>query len=234
MTNNAASGWPWNNQNGQPAKSSAIDVPKGFNLDYDLPSFVKTGLGLTLTAERGTTATGYAWTGAVISSHPDTHFGDTQGFTFQDAYVEVSAKLPYAGNGSWPAIWFLAGPGGNGAEIDLQEGGFLDGSAVDPDEVFACNLHSHGNSQYFVNTGEKLSAAYHTYALAYKQGKYVKMYLDGKLMCAYNYNIPTGPYFILLNNRVASAKTKSWHSYSTSTASPNHMRVAYVKVYNLR
>jgi Glycosyl hydrolases family 16 len=234
ITDNAATGWPWNTLSGQPADSSAVDRPKGNYLDYDLPSFIGTGAGLKLTARAGTTAAGFKWTGAVVSSYPDDHFGSTQGFTFQDAYVEVKAKLPYTGNGSWPAIWFLAAPGGSGAEIDLHEGGFLDG-AVDPDRIFACHLNSTGNVQHFVDTGVNLSASDHTYAMAYKQGQYVRMYLDGKLMCSYTKNIPTGPYFIILNNGVASAQTASWHSQvDASTASPNQMRVAYVKVYSLK
>ncbi len=233
ITDDSAEGWPWSTENGQPSESSAISGPYGFNLDYDQPSFVRTGSGLTLAARAGTTAEGYRWTGAVISSYPDDNFVSTQGFTFRDAFVEVRAKLPYTGNGSWPAIWFLAGPGGNGAEIDLHEGGFLDGS-VNPDRVFACNLHSAGNVQYLIDTGFNLSAAYHTYGMAYEQGEYVKMYLDGRLMCSYTANIPEGPYFIILNNSVASKGTDSWHSQvDSSTPSPNEMSVAYVKVYEL-
>lgn len=233
ITDNAANGWPWNTAKGQPTNSSAISKAGSYYLDYDLPSFISTGTRLTLEAKKGSTARGFTWTGAVISSYPDTHFGSMQGFTFQDAYVEVSAKLPYTGNGSWPAIWFLAAPGGSGAEIDLHEGGFTSGS-VDADRIFACHLNSSGNVQYLIDTGVNLSAAYHTYAMAYKQGQYVKIYLDGTLMCNYTVNIPTGPYFIILNNGVASPKTSSWHSQvNSSTASPNYMQVAYVKVYNL-
>jgi hypothetical protein len=233
VTDNSATGWPWNTEENQPPESSAIDVPSGFNLDYDQPSSLSTGSGLKLLAQAGTTASGYSWTGAVISSYPDDHFGSTHGFTFEDAYVEVRAKLPFTGNGSWPAIWFLAGPGGNGAEIDLQEGGFLDGS-IGPDRVFACNLHSPGNVQHLIDTGEELSASYHTYAMAYRQGEFVKMFLDGKLMCAYTTNIPTGPYFIILNNSVASPQTASWHSQVNSgTLSPIEMLVQWVKVYSL-
>ena len=233
ITDNAAKGWPWNTVRGQPTNSSSIGRGGSFYLDYDLPSFISTGTGLTLEVQSGSTAKGYTWTGAVISSYPDTRFAQTQGFTFQDAYVEVSANLPYSGNGSWPAIWFLAAPGGSGAEIDLHEGGFTSGS-VDLDRIFACHLNSSGNVQYLIDTGANLSVAYHTYAIAYKQGQYVKIYLDGTLMCNYTVNIPTGPYFIILNNSMASAKASSWHSQvNGSTASPNYMQVAYVKVYNL-
>lgn len=234
VTDNSAQGWPWNTQGGQSPESSAISGPNNYNLDYDQPSFVRTGSGLKLAAQAGTTAEGFTWTGSVISSHPDDHFGSTQGFTFQDAYIEVSAKLPYTGNGSWPAIWFLAGPGGNGAEIDLHEGGFLDGT-LDPDRVFACNLHSPGNVQYLIDAGFSLSAGYHTYGMAYKQGEYVKMYLDDRVMCEYTVNVPTGPYFMILNNSLASEEAATWHSQvDASTPSPNEMHVAYVKVYELR
>jgi hypothetical protein len=61
----------------------------------------------------------------------------------------TAKKLPYTGYGAWPAIWFLAAPGGSGAEIDLHEGGFLYG-AVDPDCIFACRPNSSGNVQYLV------------------------------------------------------------------------------------
>jgi len=68
----------------------------------------------------------------------------------------------------------------------------------------------------------------------FKQGQYVKIYLDGTLMCKYTANVPTGPYFVILNNSMASPKSSSWHSQvNASTASPNYMQVAYVKVYNL-
>lgn len=233
VTDDAAAGWPWNNQRGQSPESSAVDRPNGFYLDYDLPSLVHTGSGLKLIARTGTKAEGFSWSSAVISAYPDANFTATQGFTFDDAYVEVRARLPYTGNGSWPAIWFLAAPGSSGAEIDLQEGGFLDGSA-DPDRIFACHLNSTGNVQYLIDTGMNLSAGYHTYAMAYKQGSYVNMYLDGKQMCSYTKNIPTGAYFIILNNGIASANTASWHSQvNATTASPNQMRVGYVKVYSL-
>jgi fibronectin type 3 domain-containing protein len=229
-------GWPWNQVSGQPNNSSAVSGPASTVDDYDLPSFVSTGSGLVLTDQYGTSAAGYSWTGSVISSYPNTYFGNCQGVTFEDAVVEVYAQMPYAGNGSWPAIWFLAAPGGSGAEIDLQEGGYFDGSA-NPDNVLACNLHSSGNSQTIINTGESLSSGYHLYALAYKQGSYVDMYLDGNLVASYTNNIPTGPYEIILSNNIASGITSSWHSQvnsnGTTTASPNYMKVANVRIYDL-
>lgn len=229
-------GYPWNQVSGQPNTSSAVAGADSMVDDYDLPSFIGTGSGLVLAAEYGTTAAGYSWTGSVISSYPNTYFGgDCLGVTLEDAVVEVYAQLPYAGNGSWPAIWFLAAPGGSGAEIDLQEGGYYDGTA-DPDDVLACNLHSSGNSQTIINTGESLSSGYHLYSLVYKQGSYIQMYLDGNLEATYTNNIPTGPYEIILSNNIASGLTSSWHSQVNGngpTASPNYMNVAYVQIYDL-
>lgn len=238
ITNNSAKGWPWNMQRGQPSPSSAIGRGAGNYLDYDLPSFVATGSGLTLTAQSGSMTRNYTWTGSVISSYPTkNNFGsgviNTPGFTFQDAYVEVKAKMPYSGNGSWPSIWFLPGPGGSGGEIDLFEGGFTSGS-LDPDTVFACNLHTSGNVQYKIDTrGVKLSEAYHTYGMAYRPGQYVEMYLDGVRRCSYTTNVPTGPYFIILNNGMASSKTAGWHSQVNGWTLRNDMKVEYVRVYNL-
>jgi hypothetical protein len=118
--------WPWCMLPGQPQPSSAISEPNGVNADYDLPSSISTGSGLVLTAQNGTTAGGYSWTSEVICSFPTTNqFGTTPGFTFTNGYVEVRAKMPYAGNGYWPGIWFLSGPGENGGEIDLHEGGYF-------------------------------------------------------------------------------------------------------------
>lgn len=233
VTDNAANGWPWSTQKGEPPESSAVDRPNAFNADYDLPSEVSVDGGLLLGAHRGTTAKGYSWTGSVVTTYPDTHFGRTRGVTFGDAYVEVRAKLPYAGAGSWPAIWLLPAPGSSGAEIDLHEGGYLDGG-IDPDRIFACNVHSSGNVQKVVDTGERLSAAYHTYALAYHQGVAVQMFLDDKLMCDYTHGVPTGRYFLLIVNTVASSKTAAWHSHvSGSSPNPNVMRVAWVRMYAL-
>jgi hypothetical protein len=233
MTDNNANGWPWFNLRGQPVESSSIGPAGRFRLDYDLPSFISTGSGLTLKALKASIAHGFTWTGSVISSYPDTHFTSTQGVTLQNAYVEVKAKLPYTGNGMWPAIWFLPAPGSNDAEIDLQEGGFLDGT-IDPDHIFACNYFGPGNSQQLFDTGANISDAYHIFGMAYKQNEYIKIYFDGRLMCNFTASPPMGAYYLILNNTVADSNTSGWHSQTTgSTASPNYMTVAYVKVYNL-
>ena len=78
--------------------SSAIGVKNGLNAAYDLPSAIRVDDGLTLTAYRGTKASGYSSTGSVICSRPTQQLGSgtvhTAGFTFADARVEVRAKMP--------------------------------------------------------------------------------------------------------------------------------------------
>jgi len=130
VTDNAATGWPWNTQQGQPTNSSAVDRPNGNYLDYDLPSFIDTGAGLKLTARAGTAAAGFKWTGAVVSSYPDDHFGSTQGFTFQDAYVEVKAKpriratAPGRRSGFW-RLRVVAAPRSTCTKADSSTGGSI-------------------------------------------------------------------------------------------------------------
>ncbi len=235
ITDPSASGWPWSVQAGQPQNSSALDRPNKFDATYDLPSMIETsaGQGLELKAREGTTANGYTWTGSVICSCPDSRFTQTKGFTFQNAYVEVCAKLPAASHGEWPAIWFLAAPGSHGAEIDLHEGGYPLGT-TDPDRVMACNLHTPGNTQKLVDAGEGLSGRFHIFGMAYKSGQYVKMYLDGKMVASYTTNVPVGSYYIIINDDLASAQTASWHSQiGSATPTSNHMLIAYVRMTGL-
>lgn len=233
VTDNAAGGWPWNHQRGQPKESSAVDRPGGFYDDYDVPGAIRTGEGLVLVARAGTTAKGFSWTSAAISSYPDDRFTRTGGVTVKNALVEVRARLPYTGNGMWPAIWFLAAPGSHGPEIDLHEGGFRDGS-LDPDRIFACHLYGHGNVQHLVDTGERLSTRYHTFAMSYRAGRSIEMFLDGRRMCAFRRGVPTGRYFLILNNGVASTGTASWHSQVNAlTGWHSAMRVAWIKIVAL-
>src|SRR5262245_52731371 len=130
ICDNNSNDWPWHMQPGVAVPSSAIAGPNGLGAEYDLPSAIIVADGLTLRSHRGTRAAGYSWTGSVICSHPTSNnFGSstvhTAGFTFKDARVEVRAKMPDLTSGQWPAIWFLPAPDGQGAEIDLFEGGFL-------------------------------------------------------------------------------------------------------------
>ena len=218
--------------------SSAIGRKNGFNAAYDLPSAIRVDDGLTLRAYRGTKAAGYSWTGSVICSRPTSNnFGSgtvhTAGFTFVDARVEVRAKMPDLTSGQWPAIWFLPAPGGQGAEIDLFEGGFL-ANATNPNQLMAVNLFTGGNRQQFLDCRTDLSAGYHTYSMEYRQASSIKFFFDGSNVYTYTRNVPVGPYFIILSNSIASANTADWHSQvSNSTPAINLMQVSYMRVLAL-
>src|SRR5690349_24463204 len=70
ICDNNSAGRPWLMQPGVAVPSSAIGEEDGRNASYDLPSAIRVDDGLTLTAYRGTRATGYSWTGSVICSRP--------------------------------------------------------------------------------------------------------------------------------------------------------------------
>jgi hypothetical protein len=234
VTDNNANGWPWGMQNSQGVPSSAGSA------DYDVPSAVQCGRrggGVALEETKGTNAKGFTRTGSVICSYPDSHFGNTRGFTFTDAYVEIRAKMPAGlSDGEWPAIWFLAAPGSKGGEIDLFEGGFTK-AGVETSHIMAVTLHHpFGTSrQRLYDTGGDLSAGYHTYALAYKSGEYIKCYFDGKPAASWTENVPTGRYFIILDNWIAASNTNGWHSQIDGSTPPSgDMIVKYVKAYALK
>ncbi|MDR3707395.1 MAG: family 16 glycosylhydrolase [Capsulimonadaceae bacterium] len=232
FTSNNSSNWPWNYVSGQPLPSSSESTE--YNLDYDLASNILVNNMLGLKASLGSSAAGYTWTGSVISSMPDPQFAKTTGYTFEDKYIEVKAQMPWSANGAWPAIWFLAAPGSSGAEIDLHEGGFLD-HGVYPDDVMACNLHTSGNTQTLIDTGVGLSAGFHRYGMAYKQGTYIKFYFDDGLVATYTKNVPKGSYFIIINNSMGASSAAGWHSkVNADTPSTLWMTVKSISVYNLQ
>jgi hypothetical protein len=231
----ASGGWPWNLAVGQPQPSSAEDAPNSNAADYDWPSQISTGHGLQLSLQSGSTAPGYSWTGAILCTCPATNqFSQNPGFTFTNGYVEVVAKMPYAGSGCWPAIWFLPGPGANGGEMDLHEGGELWGTH-DPDRIMACNFHAPGNQTIHYDAGVSLSADYHVYGLEYFPGRVINMYFDGILVAGFTNDISSGSYFIILNESMASTNTAGWHTQTSgATAVTNFMEVAYVRAYDVR
>ena len=216
----------------------AIGAENGPNATYDLPSAIGVDNGLTLRTYRGTRAIGYSWTGSVICSRPTSNdFGSgpvhTAGFTFADARVEVQAKMPDLTGGQWPSIWFLPAPGGRGAEIDLFEGGYL-ADGISPSRLMAVKLFGRGNQQKFVDCGTDLSAAYHTYAMEYRQGSSIRFFFDGSAVCTYTRNVPTGPYFLILSNGIASARTAAWHTQvGDATPAANLMQVSSVRILSI-
>jgi hypothetical protein len=235
ICDNTSHGKPWLMQPRIAVPSSAIGLEHGRNLAYALPAAIDVHDGLTLSAYRGTKATGYSWTGSVICSRPTSNnFGSgtvhTAGFTFADALVEVRAKMPDLTGGQWPAIWFLPAENSDGGEIDLFEGGFL-AKGVSPNRTMAVKLFTNGNAQRLVNCHTDLSAGFHTYAMEYRQGSSIKIFLDGLNVCTFTHNVPVGRYFIILSNSIASAETVGWHTQvGKSTPAVNRMQVSFVRV----
>jgi len=238
MCDDNSHGRPWFMQPSVAVPSSALGGMNGFSAAYDLPSAIRVDDGLALRTYRGTRAAGYSWTGSVICSRPTSNnFGSgtvhTAGFTFADARVEVRVKMPDLTGGQWPSIWFLPARDGNGAEIDLFEGGFL-ANTTNPSQLMAVKLFSSGNQQQFLDVGTDLSADYHTYSMEYRQGSSIKMFFDDSNIYTYTRNVPVGPYFIILSNKIASAHTASWHTQvRSSTPAINLMQVSYVRVLAL-
>jgi hypothetical protein len=236
-------GAPWNMQSGRPNPSGSEDRPNHFAADYDLPSFIHTGVpgtGLVLVDQKGTAASGFTWTGSAICSYPNKSYGDTKGFTFDNVYAEVCAKMPNdLSDGGWPAIWFMPAPGSNGGEIDLFEGGFTKGD-INTNRIMAVTLnlpHDAGIvSQTLYDAGVNLSKDYHIYGMAYKPGQYLKCYLDGKMVASWTGSTaPTGSYYLIINNSVATAATTGWHSQiDASTPDSSEMDVKDVKVWELK
>jgi hypothetical protein len=238
ICDNNSRGWPWLMQPSVAVPSSATTRGNGFNAAYDLPSAIRVDDGLTMRSLRGTRATGYSWTGSVICSRPTSNdFGSgtvhTAGLTFVDARVEVRAKMPDLTGGQWPSIWFLPAWDGDGAEIDLFEGGYLSGT-INPSQLMAVHLQSSGNKQQFLDCGTDLSADYHTYSMEYRQGSSINVFFDGSNVYTFTSNVPAGPYFIILSNGIASAHTVGWHTQvSNSTPPVNLMQVSSVRVLAL-
>jgi hypothetical protein len=200
-----------------PAPYSAADAGL-YDAEFFDPGRVLTGAGLELVATRDNTFPGYTWRSGCISTHGL--------FTFQGGYAQFLAKMPDSRTGMWGGLWFLEG----GAEIDLQESGFL---GSHPNNMMLSNLHSAGNAQSLNDTGMDLSADSHLYGMEYRPGVSIKMFLDGVLMTTYTQNIPTGAFTIVIDLQVAQ-NAAGWHTNAGSTTpSPSDFNVTDVQVYNL-
>jgi beta-glucanase (GH16 family) len=226
IASKASNGYPWNS-NGTGGSGGA---PNGNNAAYFEPSQVSVNNGLNLNAVSGSGQPGYEWTSGTLSTYGK--------FQFQGGYVQVEAKMP-DGNGMWPGLWMLPGPGGTGgdnSEIDQFEGNFLDGT-VNPLGVYAWHLHTRGTQWGSdTNVGIDLSAAFHVYGMKWVPGQSITWYLDGQQVgqiTSAQATIPDEPMELILSLYVASSLTSGWHqAYGPSTPSPSRMSVAEVQVYH--
>jgi Glycosyl hydrolases family 16 len=225
IASKASNGYPWNSN----GTGGSGGVPNGNSAAYFEPSQVSVNNALNLTAVRGSSQPGYAWTSGVLSTYGK--------FQFRGGYIQVAAKMP-SGVGMWPGIWMLPGAGctctTDNAEIDNFEGGFLDGSLT-PLDVYAWHLHTGSWWGGQANVGVDLSAAYHVYGLKWVAGQSITWYLDGQQVgqiTSAQATIPDEPMELILSLYVATSLTSGWHTpYGPSTPSPSRMSVADVQVY---
>ncbi len=170
ITSKAAGGAPWNGD----GRGGSGSSPGGFNSGYFEPSQISVDNGLTLRAVRGSARAGFAWTSGVVSTY--------RKFQFDGGYVQIKAEVP-GGDGMWPGLWMLPGPGGTGGDnydFDIFEGNYI-GNAVSPNDNYAWNLHSTTQTVGgLTNTGANLTAGYHVYGMNWIPGRSITWYLDGR------------------------------------------------------
>ncbi len=228
ITSKATNGGPWNSDG---SGGSGIN-PGGYNAEYFQPRQVSVDDGLVLTAVRGSTRSGYAWTSGVVST-----FGK---FQFDGGYVQIKAKMP-SGDGMWPGLWMLPGPGGSAGdnfELDIFEGNYL-GNGVNPNDNDAWNLHTLSVTEGGVtNTGWNLAGGYHIYGMNWIPGRSVTWYFDGRQVgsvTSAQVSIPDEPMELIMDLQVASSKASGFVTTSDgSTPSPSTMEIAQVQVFRSR
>jgi beta-glucanase (GH16 family) len=237
ITSRAANGRPWNDPEPSPAEDGSgmgcVD-----SAQYYLPGQVRVDNGLELRASKSSTpgwcnqtasSSTFPWRSGAVSTYSH--------FQFNGGYVAITMKAP-SGNGMWPALWMLPGPGGkhgDDSEIDVQEGGFdPPGPAGD---TFAWHLRqASGSWGAAVDTGINLSSGYHTYAINWISGRSITWYLDGREvgdLTNGRASIPNEPMELIMDLAVANAQASAWHlPYDAGTPSPSVLQVASVQVWS--
>jgi beta-glucanase (GH16 family) len=169
----------------------------------------------------------FYYVGGVVDTGP-TLPGNKTGFSFLYGYAEASIKL-VSGTGLWPGFWMLPDPNPAGAyhdadgEIDIME---ELGQQNTLDEV-----HYHqGPNQWgtYIDTGEDLSAGFHTYAVNWQPGK-IDYYFDGSLVDTINESSSV-PMYLIFDMAVGSSTT--WPGApDANTVFPSSMQVDDVRVW---
>jgi beta-glucanase (GH16 family) len=237
ITSNAAQGQPWNS-NGAGGSSAAATDPD-YDAEYDLPGQVSEANGVidlkaTETPTEG--VDGYSmvfpWASGVLSTYGH--------FQFDGGYVQIEAKMP-AGDGLWPGLWLLPGPGGSNGddyEIDIFEGGADDGGpGTLSSDMYAWHLHTpSGTVGADTNTNVNLTTSFNTYGLSWVPGQSITWYLNGNVVgqvTSAQARIPDEPMELIMSLQVANSNTSSWHSvYDASTPVVDDMLVSGVQVYS--
>jgi len=149
-------------------------------------------------------------------------------FTFQYGYMEMSAQFP-PGKGMWPAFWLLPADGSWPPEIDAME--WLGNTPTIDYATIHWGIERHGHhpsSGTSYDTGEDLSAGFHTYGVDW-QADYVTWYFDGQPIKKFTRvaDIPHKPMYIIVNLAVGG-----WIGPPDKTNHfPAVMQVDYVRVW---
>lgn len=169
---------------------------------------------------------GFQWAAASVTTYGKAYIPASGG------YAQFRARMPDSRYGAWAGIWLLSS---QGAEIDIQESGYLHGSAP-VNNVLASHWQGSGGTQIKQDTGMDLSAAYHVYGVDYRPGQSIKIYLDGRLMASWTSNIPTNAaYQLLLDFEIAHAPAAGWHTLADPANHPGpfYFDVNDVQIYKL-
>ena len=231
---------PWNS-NGAGGSGVAGGSPN-YDADYDLPGQVSEANGVIDIRATETPTEGmlggspslYPFASGVVYTYGK--------FEFTGGYVQIEAKMP-GGSGMWPGLWMLPGSGATGVtsydnfEIDIFEGGGIDGPDSTADYVDSWHLHYPGGvygASTLTNTN--LTTGFNTYGLNWVPGQSITWYLNGAVIgqvTSAQATIPSEPMELIMNLQVAHANTSSWHTvYNASTPVNSDMLVSGVQVYS--
>ncbi len=243
----SAGGGRWNDQGALPSPYSAMNNCSGNScsgansLDYTdgYPSAYGTnttgnhlvtgsgGLKCIATTSTYFSSKGYSWATCNISTDGKLSL-PTSGTT----YIQFHAKMPDSRYGAWAGLWFLNG----GAEIDLQESGTCSGceGSATANRILAMHNWNDGSGQVQVDTGVDLTAAYHTYALEFSPGNFIKMYFDGVLQHTWTSSVPRGAYEVIIGNDIANPNVASgWHTVADPAhPGPFELDIDDIQIYN--
>jgi hypothetical protein len=155
--------------------------------------------------------------------------------------------MPDSTHGAWAVLWMLPrGTGTGGAEIDIQESGYLPGNgAPNANYMLASNWHGQGGTQAVQNAGVDLSSTYHVYGIEYNPNGWIKVYLDGALKASWvsgvnGVGIGNDAYELIIgvemmNSAGQTPDGSGWHTISNTVNFPGpfELDVSEVQVYNL-
>ena len=129
-----------------------------------------------------------------------------------------------------------AGSSGDNYEIDMQEGGFTNGS--NPNDNVGWHLHtSSGTFGGVSNVGTDLSSGFNTYGVDWVPGKSITWFLNGKEVgeiTSAQAPIPSEPMEVIMSNAVGTAASSGFHTAINSTTPASMpMQIGDVQLYQL-